>query len=182
MADYTDDEIINFCKNKETLDKGYRILVKKYSSRTYWHIRRIVIDHDDANDVTQDVFIKVWKNLEDFRADCTLFSWIYRIATNESLNFIRRSKKKLFIPLESTENYLSNQLHQSDFISGDEIVMKLQKAIVKLPDRQRIVFNMRYYDDLSYNEISEILKITTGSLKASYHHAVKKIELLLEKD
>lgn len=182
MAEYTDDEIINLCKNKENLERGYRILVKKYSSRTYWHIRRIVIDHDDANDITQDVFIKVWKNLEDFRGDCTLFSWIYRIATNESLNFIRRSKKDLHITIDSEDNNLINQLGQSDFISSEEIILKLQNAIIKLPERQRIVFNMRYYDELSYNEMSEILKITTGSLKASYHHALKKIEELLDKD
>jgi RNA polymerase sigma factor (sigma-70 family) len=182
MAEYTDEEILELCKNENTFDKGYRILVKKYSSRTYWHIRRMIIDHDDANDVTQDVFVKVWKNLDEFRGDCSLFSWIYRIATNESLNFIRRSKKNLYVPLESTENYLENQLHQSDFISGDEIIMRLQKAIIKPPERQRVVFNMRYYDDLSYNQMSEILKITTGSLKASYHHAVKKIEEILAKE
>lgn len=182
MAEFTDDEILNLCRDKNTMDKGYRILVKKYSSRTYWHIRRIIIDHDDANDVTQEVFVKIWKNLGEFRADCSLFSWIYRIATNESLNFIRRSKKNLFIPLESTENFLENQLSQSDFISGEEIILKLQKAIIKLPERQRVVFNMRYYDELSYNEMSEILNITTGSLKASYHHAVKKIEEILDKD
>jgi RNA polymerase sigma-70 factor (ECF subfamily) len=139
----------------------------------------MVIDHDDSDDLVQDVFIKVWQNLVNFREESNLYTWIYKIATNECLNFLRRKRNKYFLPLVNIESALSVALDKSAHISGEEIQMKLQKALLKLPDKQRLVFNMKYFDDLKYEEISEITNTSVGSLKASYHLAVKKIEEFL---
>ena len=136
----------------------------------------MVIDHDDADDLTQEVFIKVWKNLASFRQDAQLYTWIYRIATNECLNFLSAKRRKFFLPLNDVAAELSQKLDASPTQDGDEILKKLQKALLHLPDKQRLVFNMKYYDELKYEEISEILGTSVGALKASYHHAVKKIE------
>ena len=142
----------------------------------------MVIDHEDADDLTQEVFIKVWKHLENFRQDSQLYTWLYRIATNECLNFLKSKKRKFFLPINDVEAELTAKIDQSDLIGGDEIQLKLQKALLKLPDKQRLVFNMKYYDDLKYEEISEILGTSVGALKASYHLAVKKIEEYVTKD
>jgi len=142
----------------------------------------MVIDHDDADDLVQEVFVKVWQNLHNFREDAQLFTWIYRIATNECLNFLRKKKNRFFIPIHDIQNELTKKLDSSPYINGDEIQMKLQKALLKLPDKQRLVFNMKYYDELKYEEIAEITDTSVGSLKASYHHAVKKIEEFLKTD
>lgn len=177
-----DQEILRLCLSEKDRDKGYRLLLSQYQQRIYFHIRRIVISHDDANDITQDVFIKVWNGLPNFRGDSKIYSWIYRIATNETLNYIRKHKKRKFLSSESTEEYLTNKLVSETLFEGDAIELNLQKAIIKLPEQQRLVFNMRYYDDLTYREISEILNLTEGGLKASYHHAVKKVKDMLELD
>lgn len=140
----------------------------------------MVIDHDDADDLTQEVFIKVWKNLESFRKDAQLYTWIYRIATNECLNFLSSKRRKFFLPINDVTAELTEKLETSPDIEGDEVQKKLQKALIQLPDKQRLVFNMRYYDDLKYEDISEILGTSVGALKASYHHAVKKIEDFLK--
>ena len=140
----------------------------------------MVIDHDDADDLVQDVFIKVWKHVGNFREDAQLYTWIYRIATNECLNFLRKKKNKFFLPIHDVQHELSEKLNASDYIDGDEIQLKLQKALLKLPNKQRLVFNMKYFDDMKYEEISEITETTVGSLKANYHHAVKKIEAFLK--
>lgn len=139
-------------------------------------MRRLVISHDDADDVTQETFVKVWKNLNGFKAESQLFTWIYRIATNEALSFLRKKRNRFFLPLVNVENKLSRSLVDDNFFTGDEIQLKLQKAILKLPEKQRVVFNMKYYDELKYEEMSEITGTSVGALKASYHHAVKKIE------
>lgn len=152
------------------------MLVRSYQQRVYWHVRKMVIDHDDADDITQEVFIKVHKSIENFREDSQLFTWIYRIATNECLNFLNKKRRRFFLPIEDISAQLSAKIDSSDNISGDEIQKKLQKALLHLPDKQRLVFNMRYFDDLSYENISEITNTSVGALKASYHHAVKKIE------
>jgi RNA polymerase sigma factor (sigma-70 family) len=152
------------------------MLVRSYQQRVYWHVRKMVIDHDDADDITQEVFIKVHKSIENFREDSQLFTWIYRIATNECLNFLNKKRRRFFLPIEDINPQLSAKIDSSDTISGDEIQKKLQKALLHLPDKQRLVFNMRYFDDLSYENISEITNTSVGALKASYHHAVKKIE------
>lgn len=158
------------------------MLVRAYQKRVYYLIRKMVIDHDDADDLTQEVFIKVHRNIGNFREDAQLFTWIYRIATNECLNFLQRKKRRFFLPLGDLSHELSQKVDTSALISGDEIQKKLQKAILQLPEKQRLVFNLKYFDDLPYEQIAEITGTSVGALKASYHHAVKKIEEYLEKD
>lgn len=155
------------------------MLVRTYQQKVYWHIRKMVIDHDDADDLTQDVFIKIYKHIGNFREDSRLYTWIYRIATNECLNFLQRRKRRFFLPIGDVERELAGKLDTATHISADEVQLRLQKALLKLPDKQRLVFNMKYFDDLSYEEIAEITATSVGALKASYHHAVKKIEDLL---
>lgn len=142
----------------------------------------MVIDHDDANDVTQEVFIKIHRSIGNFREDSQLFTWIYRIATNECLTFLNKKKRRFFLPIEDVSGQLSAALDQNEALNGDEIQKKLQKALLALPDKQRLVFNMKYFEDLSYEEIAEITTTSVGALKASYHHAVKKIEDFLSQD
>ena len=136
----------------------------------------MVIDHDDADDLTQEVFIKIHKAIDNFREDSQLFTWIYRIATNECLTFLNKKKRRFFLPIEDVSKQLSLKIDSAPYLSGDDIQKKLQKALLTLPDKQRLVFNMKYFDDLTYEDISEITKTSVGALKASYHHAVKKIE------
>lgn len=142
----------------------------------------MVIDHDDSDDLVQETFVKVWKNLDSFREDAQLYTWIYRIATNECLNFLRKKKNKFFLPIHDVQNELTNKLESGNYVDGDEIQLKLQKALLKLPDKQRLVFNMKYFDEMKYEQISKITETTVGSLKANYHHAVKKIEEFLKVD
>jgi len=171
-----DHELLDKIRNPETRNYGFNLLVRAYQQRVYWHVRKMVIDHDDADDVTQEVFIKIHKSVENFRENSLLYTWIYRIATNECLNFLQRKKRRFFLPIGDVSGELASKLDSSTHFSGDEIQLKLQKALLKLPDKQRVVFNMKYYDDLTYEEISEITNTSVGALKASYHHAVKKIE------
>ncbi|MBV6646757.1 MAG: RNA polymerase sigma factor [Cyclobacteriaceae bacterium] len=177
-----DQFIIEKIKNPETQEYGFNLLCKEYQERIYWHVRKMVIDHDDANDLVQDIFVKVWKNLGKFREDAKLFTWIYRIATNECLNFLKKKKRKYFIPINDVSKELSNKIDEGHLMDGDDIQKKLQKALLKLPEKQRIVFNMKYFDELKFNEIAEITETSVGALKASYHHAVKKIEHFLNDD
>jgi RNA polymerase sigma factor (sigma-70 family) len=171
-----DSDLLLKIKNPDSRDYGFNMLVRTYQQRVYWHVRKMVIDHDDANDITQEVFIKIHKSIETFREDSQLFTWIYRIATNECLNFLNKKKRRFFLPLEDVSAQLIAKFDSSDNISGDEIQRKLQKAILQLPDKQRLVFNMKYFDDTPYEAMSEITGTSVGALKASYHHAVKKIE------
>ena len=180
LEDLSDKELLERFRNPDTRNYSFNLLIRKYEKKIYWHVRRIVINHDDANDVTQEAFVKVWKNLERFKEEAQLFTWIYRIATNEAISFLRKKRTRFFIPFIDVENQLSNSLKSDNFFTADEIQLKLQKAILKLPEKQRIVFNMRYYDDLKYDEISEILGTSVGALKASYHHAAKKVEEYLK--
>ncbi|MCF8296187.1 MAG: sigma-70 family RNA polymerase sigma factor [Saprospiraceae bacterium] len=182
MQEFSDNEILNLFRQENTRNYGFNLLVKKYQERTYWHIRRIVIDHEDANDVTQNVFIKIWSNLDNFRLESKLFSWIYRIATNEALTFLKNKHTNIFLPLNSANQHLFDCLSNEETIDCDEIQLKLQHALLKLPNKQRIVFNMRYYDEMSYGEMSEVLETSKGALKASYHHAIKKIGKYLKTD
>lgn len=174
-----DSELIEKLKGEDTKNYAFNLLVRKYQERIYWHIRKMVIDHDDADDLVQEVFIKVWKYLDNFRGDSQLYTWIYRIATNECLSFLAKKKKRFFLPIVDVEKELSNHIDSGTNLSGDEIHLKLQKALLKLPDKQRLVFNMKYYDDMKYEDIAEITETSVGALKASYHHAVKKIEDIL---
>ena len=171
-----DQELVEKFLNADTRNFAYNQLVRKYQQKVYWHIRKMVVDHDDADDLTQDVFIKIWKNLEKFRQDAQLYTWIYRIATNECLNFLSSKRRKFFLPLNDVAAELSQKLDTCPDLEGDEIQLRLQKALLQLPDKQRLVFNMRYYEELKYEEISQILGTSVGALKASYHHAAKKIE------
>jgi RNA polymerase sigma factor (sigma-70 family) len=171
-----DKELLEKIRNPQTLNYGFNLLVRAYQQRVYWHVRKMVIDHDDADDVTQEVFIKIHKYIANFREDSQLYTWIYRIATNECLSFLQRKKRRFLLPIGDVAHELAAKLDNSSHVSGDEIQLKLQKALLKLPDKQRLVFNMKYFDDMSYEQISEITNTTVGALKASYHHAVKKIE------
>ncbi len=171
-----DKEIIELFRQNENQNYAFNWLIKKYQEKIYWHIRKMVISHDDADDLTQETFVKVWQNLHNFQGNAKLYTWIYRIATNECLNFLRRKKQKFFLPIADVSKELLRKLESDTYISGDEVAIKLQKVLLKLPEKQRLVFNMKYFDDLNYEEISEILGTSVGALKASYHHAVKKIE------
>ena len=166
-------EPLNRAENKQNV---FNWLVLKYQQKVYWLIRKMVIDHDDSNDLTQEVFIRVWKGLDDFRGEAKLYTWIYRIATNECLNFLQKKRRRFFLPIADVEAELSGKLDNSPLVDGDAIQLKLQKALLTLPEKQRLVFHMKYYDELKYEEISEILGTSVGALKASYHLAVKKIE------
>jgi RNA polymerase sigma-70 factor (ECF subfamily) len=174
-----DKELLEKLRNPETRNYGFNLLVRTYQQRVYWHIRKMVIDHDDADDLTQEVFIKIHKSIGNFREDSQLYTWIYRISTNECLSFLQRKKRRFLLPIGDVAKELSGKLDHGPHISGDEIQRKLQKALLRLPDKQRLVFNMKYFDDMSYEDISEITGTSVGALKASYHHAVKKIEEFL---
>jgi len=171
-----DKELLLKIRDPETRNYGFNLLVRAYQKRIYWHVRKMVIDHDDADDITQDVFVKIHKYIDNFREDAQLYTWVYRIATNECLSFLQKKKRRFFLPIGDVESELSSKLDTSPHITGDEIQLKLQKALLKLPDKQRLVFNMRYYDEMTYEEIAEITQTSVGALKASYHHASKKIE------
>ncbi len=172
----TDEEILSKYKIAESRDSAFKALVIKYQQRLYYHIRRMVIDHDDTNDVLQNAFIKAWKGLDTFREESQLYTWLYRIATNESFTFLAQKQKKFVHSLDDVQNNLSNKLHSDKYFDGNKIEMQLQQAILTLPDKQRAVFNLRYYDEMPYEEMSRVLGTSEGALKASYHHAVKKIE------
>jgi RNA polymerase sigma-70 factor (ECF subfamily) len=176
MPEYTDKELMELFRDADKKHYAFNLLVRKYQEKVYYFVRRMVIDHDDADDVVQNIFIKVWKNLEFFREDSKLFTWIYRIATNESLSFLKSKQLRSYLSLSSPEAMMIKSLNEGNHFDGPEIQRRLQEAIISLPKKQQLVFNMRYYDDLSYDQISEILGTSVGALKASYHFAVKKIE------
>lgn len=174
-----DTEILQKFSQESTREEAFNLLLKKYQQKIYWHIRRMVINHDDADDLVQDVFVKIWKNLAGFRNDAQLYTWMYRIATNECITFLNRKKLKNNIPFDDVSYELSESLVDSGYFNGDQAQMKLQKALLTLPDKQKLVFNMKYFDDMKYDEISEVLGTSVGALKASFHLAVKKIEAIL---
>ncbi len=162
-------------RDPATREKAFTAIIKKYQEKLYWHIRRLVIHHEDANDVLQNVFIKVWNGLDNFREDAQLYTWLYRIATNESLTYIEQQKRKPSLSIDNEESTTNQLKADRDFDAG-KIEGKLQTAIQQLPEKQRVVFNLRYYDEMPYEEMSRVLDTSEGALKASYHHAVKKIE------
>lgn len=177
-----DKELLELFKLPESREKAFTQLVKKYQEKIYWHIRRMVISHDDADDILQNVFIKMWNALENFRGDSQLFTWMYRIATNECLTFLEQQKKRSAISLSNEESGLSNKVVAEKNFDGKKLEWKLQLAIQQLPEKQRIVFNLRYYDEMPYEKMSKILDTSEGALKASYHHAAKKIEAYLKEN
>ncbi|MCC2546542.1 sigma-70 family RNA polymerase sigma factor [Hymenobacter sp. BT175] len=171
-----DQEILAKFADPAARNVAFNQLVRKYQSKVYWHVRKMVVDHDDADDLTQDVFIKVWNHLGNFRQDASLYTWIYRIATNECLTFLSSKRRKFFLPINDITAELSAKVEADTELAGDEVEMKLQKAILRLPDKQRLVFNLKYYEDMKYEDMAEVTGTSVGALKASYHHAVKKIE------
>jgi RNA polymerase sigma factor (sigma-70 family) len=180
----TDQAILEKFANPESRNFAFNQLVRKYQQKIYWHIRKMVIDHDDADDLTQETFIKAWQSLETFRGEAQLFTWIYRIATNECLNFLNKKRRRFFMSINDVEGELLEKLesaagHADYPMAGDEIQLKLQKVLLTLPEKQRLVFNMKYFDDLKYENIADITGTSVGALKASYHHAVTKIEKFL---
>ncbi|MGJ1195881.1 RNA polymerase sigma factor [Sphingobacterium spiritivorum] len=169
--------IISKFADEATREEAFGLLLKKYQQKIYWHVRRMVIDHDDADDVVQDIFIKVWRNLGNFREDSQLYTWLYRIATNECITFLNKKKQKQNVSLDDdTSAYLAESLSDGSYFNGDKAQLKLQQALLTLPEKQKLVFNMKYFDDMKYEEISDVLGTSVGALKASYHLAVKKIE------
>ncbi len=178
-----DADILSKFQDERTRNEAFNLLLKKYQQRIYWHVRRMVIDHNDADDIVQDVFVKVWKSLPGFRNDSQLYTWLYRIATNECITFLNKKKQKNNISIDEVGYDLADTLADSTYFNGDQAQMKLQQALLTLPEKQKLVFNMKYYDDMKYEEMSEILGTSVGALKASFHLAVKKIEaFLLAKD
>lgn len=171
-----DQELLQQFRQAATKEKAFTALIKKYQEKLYWHVRRMVVDHDDANDVLQNMFIKVWNALDNFREDSQLYTWLYRIATNESLTFLQQQKRRSAVSLNDVESGLSNKVKADTGFDANKLEWKLQLAIQQLPEKQRAVFNLRYYDEMPYEEMSRVLETSEGALKASYHHAVKKIE------
>jgi RNA polymerase sigma factor (sigma-70 family) len=177
MAEETDDrQLVSLFRDESTRQRAFGLILQKYQKKTYWHIRRIVINHDDADDVVQNTFIKVWENLEKFREDSKLYTWLFRVATNEALQFMQKKRSATTSSLQTMEEELGERLQSSSYFDGNAVELKLQQAILQLPEKQRLVFNMKYYGNMKYEEMEEVLGTSVGALKASYHHAVKKIE------
>ena len=175
----TDREIIDLYRNGQQ-EQAFNHIVEAYTERLYWHVRRFLCSHDDTNDLLQDIFIKVWAALPSFRGEAQLYTWLYRIATNEVLNFLRRQKVRAMMSLDSVSNILSKKIDEDPYFNGDEIQRVLHKSMNKLPEKQRIVFSLRYFDEMKYEDISEITGTSIGALKASYHHAYNKIKKDIE--
>ena len=176
----TESEIIRLYKDGRT-EEAFKGIVDTYSERLYWHIRRFLCSHEDTNDLLQDIYIKIWTALPSFRGDSQIFTWLWRIATNEVLNHLRKQKFKAMVSLDSSMEILRKKIDDDPYFNGNELQRELHKAIQKLPEKQRIVFNMRYFDELKYEDISEITDTSVGALKASYHHAYNKIKEELNK-
>lgn len=180
MSDNNDKELLRLFRSSENRNYAFNMIVRKYQERLYWHIRKMVLDHDDANDLLQNTFIKAWKGLDNFREDAELFTWLYRIATNETLTFLKQKRNKFFLPIVDVEKELEQTLESDQYFDGNELQKKVQKAILTLPAKQRLIFNMKYFDDMKYEEIAEVLGTSVGALKASFHLATKKIQKYIE--
>ena len=178
--DYNEEMIIAQLKDKNLRAAAFSVIVKEHSEEIYRHIRRMVLVHEDADDIAQNTFIKAWMNIDTFQGKSRISTWLYRIAINETLTFLNKNKGTL-VSLDTPEGAIAEQLESDTFFNGDKADAMLQEAIARLPEKQRLVFNMKYYDDLKYEEISAILDTSVGALKASYHIAVKKIEDFLSK-
>ena len=176
MTEYSDLELLEQFRNDGTKHAAFEMIVRKYQQKLYYHIRKMVIDHDDTNDLLQNTFIKVWNNLDKFREDSQLFTWMYRIATNETLTFLKQKNKNRTYRMDDVELEVNEKTGNNEYYNVDHLEMKLQQAIQGLPDKQKLVFNMRYYDRMKYEEMSAVLGTSVGALKASYHHAVAKVE------
>ncbi len=174
-----EQELINALREPKTSRQAFATVVTEYSERLYWQIRKMVLVHEDADDILQDTFIKAWTNIDNFRGDSKLSTWLYRIAINESITFLNKKRKQNNVSMDDDDTFLLNTLESDTYFDGDEAQLLLQKAILTLPEKQRIVFQMKYFKELKYEEMSDILGTSVGALKASYHHATKKIEKFL---
>lgn len=179
-SSYSEREILAFLNAPETQRRGFEMIVAQYSEQLYWHIRRMVLSHEDANDLLQNVFVKAWTNIDYFRAEAKVLTWLYRIASNECITFLNRQKIITTVSLDDSEAESLYQIESDEYFSGDETQKLFQKALLTLPEKQRLVFNMKYFQEMKYEDMADILGVTVGGLKASYHHAVKKIEYFLE--
>jgi RNA polymerase sigma-70 factor (ECF subfamily) len=181
---YNEDEILKKLRSgdQRLQREAFGQVVSFYTEKIYRQIRKMVLSHDDANDLLQNTFMKAWMNIDMFRGEAKLSTWLYRIAFNETITFLNRESARNTVSLDADDAYISNTLESDSWFDGDALQIKLQKAIATLPEKQRLVFNTRYYDDMPYNEMSEIFGTSVGALKASYHHAVKKIEEILNRD
>ncbi|MCD6366367.1 MAG: RNA polymerase sigma factor [Bacteroidales bacterium] len=176
MSEISNEKILAFYKTPEQKEKGFSLLLKKYEKQIYWHVRHMVVIHEDTDDLVQDIFLKIWKNLKKFKGDSDLYTWIYRIATNETLSYINKKKKKYFSSIEENLEAITSSPSDTNSMSGEEIQQRLQRAMISLPPQQRTVFELKYFQEMKYEDMAKILEVTTGALKASYHHAVKKIK------
>ncbi len=177
-----ENEILELIKASQTIEAGYRMLLQEFQEQLYWQIRKLVLDHDDAHDVLQNVFVKVFKGIKNFKGDSKLSSWLYRIAYNESMTFLTKKGKQLQIDDTQLQSHLVNQLEADVYFTGDEIQLTLQKALATLPKRQGEIFKMRYYDEVKFKDIAKLLDLSEGAVKASYHIAAKKIEQYIKRD
>lgn len=169
-------------QSEQDKSKSFSEIVRTFQERLYWHIRQMVLVHDDANDILQNTFLKAWNGLDNFRGDSQISTWLYRIATNETLTFLAQKRMRNIFSIDEAEDLLFNSVQADSYFDGDAAQLKLQKAILTLPEKQRLVFNMRFYEEMPYDQMSEILGTSVGALKASYHHAAKKVEDFLKKE
>src|SRR6186997_420994 len=176
LTTQTDSELLLQFRNPITKEKAYTTLIKKYQEKLYWHVRRMVIEHEDANDVLQNVLIRVWNGLQNFREDSQLYTWLYRVATNECLTYLEQQKKRSSVSLSDVESGLENKIKSDKHFDANKVEWKLQLAIQQLPDKQRVVFGLRYFDEMPYEEMSRVLETSEGAINPSYQQAVKKIE------
>jgi len=182
MEPFSEDEIVEQLRNLNTRRKAFTKIVEAYSEKIYWLIRKMVLSHEDANDILQNTFMKAWINLENFRGEAKFFTWLYKIAVNENITFLNRQRAMNNISLDDADVFMLERLTGDEYFDGDALQIKLEEAILSLPEKQRIVFLMKYKEEMKYEEMSEILGTSVGALKASYHHATKKIETFLTQD
>ena len=182
MNAFNEEEVISQLRDAEKQKKAFEMIVRNYNERLYWQIRKMVLSHDDANDILQNTFLKAWQGIEQFRGDAKLSTWLYKIAINECITFLNKQRTQNKLSIDDVDSFMLNKLESDIYIDGDDTQIKLQKAILTLPEKQRLVFNMKYFDDMKYEEMSDILGTSVGALKASYHHAVKKIEEFFTKE
>lgn len=180
MIPYDERKVLELIQEESTQRQGFEMIVSQYSEQLYWQIRRMVLSHEDANDLLQNTFIKAWTNIDLFRAEAKLSTWLYRIALNECLTFLNKQRMATTITMDDPEASAIQKLESDSFYSGDQVQLLLQKALMTLPEKQRMVFNLKYFQEMKYEEMSEIFGTSVGALKASYHHAVKKIEKFFE--
>lgn len=176
---YNEREVLALLKERTTQKRGFEMIVRAYSEPLYWQIRRMVLSHEDANDLLQNTFVKAWTSIDYFRAEAKISTWLYRIALNECLSFLQKQWLSQTISMDEADSVVLNKLESDPYFSGDKIQLSLQKALLTLPEKQRMVFNLKYFQEMKYEEMSEIFGTSVGALKASYHHAVKKIEKIL---